>query len=1061
MNKNESYKFLEETFHASFDENKYLKFINEMFNGSFEFKRSKIFVHSSFNDYISEAYDLGKYVNKKELCVLVIKLKKSSSLERARTMQRNFVANYLKYKNTDASLIAFCDENLDDWRFSFVKVDFLINKTEKGKLKTTEDITPVKRYSYLVGKNESNHTCQKQLEKFIVEEKINPLIEDIEKSFSVDNVTKEFFEEYKKLFVRLKYSINELIETDNKIKTEFLEKDVDSVSFSKKLLGQIVFLYFLQKKGWLGVTKNNLGDFNKWGSGPKDFLKQLFNKTFIDYNNFFNDILEPLFYEALAIDRKDNNDYYSRFKCKIPFLNGGLFEPINNYSWEKTDVLINNDIFKDIFDVFDRFNFTIKEDEPLDKEVAVDPEMLGKVFENLLDVNDRKSKGAFYTPREIVHYMCQQSLINYLETNLKKESVSKEDIEYFVVNGEYTLSELIREQEEIKHKTYGSSVNRFPLPESIKNNYNTIDKLLVNVKIADPAVGSGAFPVGMMTEIVKCRSILTFLFSEKEQKKRTNYYLKRETIENSLYGVDIEPSAVEIAKLRFWLSLIVDEEDIDNINPLPNLDHKIMCGNSLLDSFEGVKLFNNIINNKTKDKEIYQTKLFDSKSDFLFKKLQKLQKEYFNESSRTKKNELKAQIDKIEWDFIENKLKEQNSKEALEKLQKIKKSKSKPFFIWELYFNDVFNRENPGFDIVIGNPPYGQNKLSKSDSIILSNKINSIGKKNEGGTQNLAPIFTEFSYNLLNKNGNLTFIINNGIARVDEFKKFRDFLLTKTNIREIVDTGNPFDGVTLEMVILFLDHTVTKEIKINSFRKNLVFNILKNIFIKYNRFIFYFDSFFEKIMGKSEINIIYGSRGKSLIFKKIKDKDFNIPVCMSGRTVHKYYIDYKYVYWTKKDGLSKSMLSEFNLEYLISIRGGTNKYRVAYKPKQFLSADGTSRINISNKELNEKYVMALLNSKLYDYIVSKYLLNFSELTITINNSVFKSTPIKNISLEAQKPFIQLVDQILLITKDEDYLKNTNKQVKVKKLKKEIDNLVYDLYELTPEEIKIVDKFGLI
>jgi len=181
-------------------------------------------------------------------------------------------------------------------------------------------------------------------------------------------------------------------------------------------LGQIVFLYFLQKKGWFGVKRDA-----DWGTGPKNFLRELFEGKHGTYKNFFNDILEPLFYEALAWERDD--DFYSRFNCKIPFLNGGLFDPINNYDWVHTDILLPNDLFSNdyktkegdngngILDIFDRYNFTVKEDEPLEKEVAVDPEMLGKVFENLLEVKDRKSKGTYYTPREIVHYMCQQSVI--------------------------------------------------------------------------------------------------------------------------------------------------------------------------------------------------------------------------------------------------------------------------------------------------------------------------------------------------------------------------------------------------------------------------------------------------------------------------------------------------------------------------------------------------------------------------------------------------------------------------------------------------------------------------
>ncbi|GAF98108.1 unnamed protein product, partial [marine sediment metagenome] len=202
---------------------------------------------------------------------------------------------------------------------------------------------------------------------------------------------------------------------------------VNTIDFAKKLLGQVVFLYFLQKKGWFGVERDA-----EWGTGTKHFLRELFDKKHGDYNNFFNDVLEHLFYDALRDDRSYNDYYYGRFNCKIPFLNGGLFDPIGGYDWVHTDILLPNELFSNqnktkesdtgngILDIFDRYNFTVKEDEPLEKEVAIDPEMLGKVFENLLKVKDRKSKGSYYTPREIVHYMCQQSLIKYLYTELKK-----------------------------------------------------------------------------------------------------------------------------------------------------------------------------------------------------------------------------------------------------------------------------------------------------------------------------------------------------------------------------------------------------------------------------------------------------------------------------------------------------------------------------------------------------------------------------------------------------------------------------------------------------------------
>ena len=231
------------------------------------------------------------------------------------------------------------------------------------------------------------------------------------------------------------------------IKTEFENKKVNTVDFAKKLLGQIVFLYFLQKKGWFGVGRDD-----DWSTGSKHFLRELFEKKHADYKNFFNDILEPLFYEALRIDRSHDDDYYRHFNCKIPFLNGGLFDPIGHYDWVHTDIELPNVLFSNtrttkegdagdgILDVFDRYNFTVREDEPLEKEVAIDPELLGKAYEKFNAIRPdnfdefqktlksgnkgeenkfNKKFGVYYTPREIVHYMCQQSLINYLATELE------------------------------------------------------------------------------------------------------------------------------------------------------------------------------------------------------------------------------------------------------------------------------------------------------------------------------------------------------------------------------------------------------------------------------------------------------------------------------------------------------------------------------------------------------------------------------------------------------------------------------------------------------------------
>ena len=367
MNQQQAKWLLDETFNKEFDVLKFSNFLKELTNNSNLYSQDKTqFIAGEFRDYILKVEKLGQYKDKagKSMELLAIKLAKHSSLERARTMQRNFIAKWLA-KNPDepeGAIVGFYDEE-QDWRFSFVKLEYTLIKDEKGNLKANKELTPAKRFSYLVGPNEPNHTCKRQFVELLSSEH-DPLFEGIERSFGIEKVTKEFFEEYKKRFLDLKESLEKVIKNDAVVKAEFLnitgEENLERyvVEFSKKLLGQIVFLYFLQKKGWLGVRKDDSGKFKDWGTGPKDFMKRLFNREFCSYNNFFNDVLEPLFYNTLAIKRTD--DFSDKFDCKIPFLNGGLFEPLDGYDWMNTNIYIENSIFEDIFRTFDEFNFTVR-----------------------------------------------------------------------------------------------------------------------------------------------------------------------------------------------------------------------------------------------------------------------------------------------------------------------------------------------------------------------------------------------------------------------------------------------------------------------------------------------------------------------------------------------------------------------------------------------------------------------------------------------------------------------------------------------------------------------------
>jgi len=872
MDKAKAIQLLDETFNKEFDVLRFSRFIRELLN-IYEMKNVNNKSFTGYEEYIDSYLLLGTYEDRKKVIdIIAVKLKRTNSVDRTRAMQRNFISKYLSRNEKEAALVAFYGDDPQDWRFSFVKIEYNLLKDEEGRVKVVEESTPVKRYSFLVGKNEPNHTCKSRFVSLLFEERVNPSIEEIEEAFSVDKVTKEFFEQYKEIYLNLKEEMDKILEQNKTIKKEFDDNYLSTMDFSKKLLGQLVFIYFLQKKGWLGVSKNDKGKFQEWGTGPKNFVRRLFNKEIVEYDNFFNDILEPLFYEALAKERDD--DYYRLFKCKIPFLNGGLFEPINDYDWLGTDILISNELFEKILNMFDRFNFTVKEDEPLEKEVAVDPEILGKVFENLLEIKDRKSSGAFYTPREIVHYMCQESLINYLGTNLE---CSQKEIESFIRYVDYHTDNATSEV----------------IPKYIRNDYAKVDQLLRDIKIVDPAVGSGAFPVGMMLEIVKARSILTPFFDKEFQQERTNYSLKREAIENSLYGVDIDASAIDIAKLRFWLSLIVDEVDMKNIKPLPNLDHKLMCGNSLLEEFEGVKLFDDsllsnghpeknfeiekirkemsilyqevgeIHTGKRKDngraREITkQLKTLEKKkaellsgkketqeqvtlddallkrkkeSKIKLKELKELQHKYFNEQNRRVKKDYAQQIDKIEWEFIEETLKESGNEEALRKLQKYKKDKSKPFFLWKLYFSEVFLKDNPGFDVVIGNPPYVSTKgIEESDKRLFLSAY--------GFSDDLYNHFFFKGFYALRRDGFITYISSKTYWTIQTKRNLRDLLQSK-KIIEIYDTASPFEAAMVDTAVIAVKNTNVIEDYIFTFsdgKENLLFPKRYKININIYRF---------------------------------------------------------------------------------------------------------------------------------------------------------------------------------------------------------------------------------
>lgn len=840
----------------------YVEFIQEVFAGvKLVAPNSFRQEFTNFSSHIAGSSHIGNYTdpNGKQLIIFSVELLNKTYVETSRSTQRSYAKKLIENAGSDAALIAFYTKGDPKWRISLVCLDYEI-KFENGKLKTAENMTPAKRYSYLVGKDEPCHTAIDRFRKFIEDSnnQYHPTLDELEEAFSVEAVTKEFFElyceKYKQLLIHLEDNEDFVIEAQ--------QHNYTAAQFAKKLMGQIVFLYFLQKKGWLGVGawpstltekeyKNaffargkksrelipivycpigdgtykilpsgleQLSDEDEavlaqcvkgkpWGSGPHNFMRKLFQVAEKRNANFFDDYLEPLFYNALNVNRGEQG-YDPDLHCRIPFLSGGLFEPIDGYDWKHNDFAIPNEIFSNrinnnprtgngILDIFDRYNFTMSEDEPLEREVAIDPEMLGKVFENLLEVNDRKAKGAFYTPRKIVHYMCQECLINYLTNAL---NVSESDIRDFILYGD-----LMKDEDTVKEKRLGNgsmyiSEKLYKIDDAgniIVNKLIDMDKALQNVRIADPAVGSGAFPLGMLNEIVKARqnisAYMAITMSAYDTRlmyliDRSPRRLKYDTIKNCIFASDIEPSAVDITQLRLWLALVIDDEinpeaqsDLDghrNPLPLPNLESNIVCGNTLIDEFEGVKLINESDLLNTLSEET-QFNLNQGRFDSILKELIEVQDEMFKCDSTEKKQALKKEISSLRNMIIMSQL-YGCDEEKIQRYQNTLLMASKPYVLWQLDFAKVF-KEKGGFDIVIGNPPYlGFHKVPNKD-------YHKEHYYSANGKYDFYVLFIEKGLNILNKKGLISYICPSYFYKRNYGKNIRHLLLSRTNIKYIAD----------------------------------------------------------------------------------------------------------------------------------------------------------------------------------------------------------------------------------------------------------------------------------
>lgn len=1086
---------------------------------------------SNFSSHIVGRIHVGNYTTPegKKIAIFAVQLKKETYVEGSRSTQRSYAKKLIEGGNCDAAIVAFYTEGEQKWRLSFVRLDYEM-KIEKGKLKTTENITPAKRYSFLVGKDEPCHTAVDRFRQFIIDQNANPSLDELEEAFSVEKVTKEFFNLYCEKF----YQLQEYLDSNEDFIAESQKCGFTSEQYAKKLMGQIVFLYFLQKKGWLGVNvwaptltekeyknvffvsgahgriirehlpkiyiqqsdgsyrlnskaldtlptedeeviANNMPRKKTWGDGSKKFLRTIFDYSKTHKGHFFENYLEPLFYNTLNKNRGEMG-YCPILHCRIPFLSGGLFDPLIGYDWKANYFDIPDEIFSNkkdendrngtgILDIFDRYNFTMSEDEPMEREVAIDPEMLGKIFENLLEVKDRKSKGAFYTPREIVHYMCQESLINYL---VRKTDISEDAIRDFILYGDF-----MKDEDTVKSKREGNggmyiSEEIFKINEVgnvVVDRLTDIDNALASVRVADPAVGSGAFPLGMLNEIVRARQNISayMAISKNSYEARLMYKLERsphalkyETIRNCIYAVDIEPSAVDITQLRLWLALVIDDEITPNAAnefeghkdplPLPNLDCNILCGNSLIDEFKGIKLVkeSDILGTMTGG---VQLDIGHIKFEPIIKQLLQAQDALFACDEPYKKFELKIKIQSLKDLIVKEQLSGCDEDTKLEYQLAIRRS-SKPFILWQLDFARVF-RDSGGFDIVIGNPPYRLCQPSNTSKYLLDyykDKYRVASYKID-----LFHLFFELGIDLLKPSGILSYITPNTYLTNKYIKPLRKYILDNCLVQKIINHDKVFDAASVDTATIIMskekaeDHQVivmqsanfvfedicVKHQKDWNDDSDLVFNINKEESISMGNSVPLGE------ICKTYFGIQAYDRKSSI--SPIKVNEDYLPF-IDGADIHPYTYAIPKIYFNYLPDKIKSGgdWSVYSRERIVVRQIGQIPV-VGLCEKEILGSNTLYSIYPKDDSYELKFLLACLNSSfIKNYWKAKYSDN-KALFPKIKGFQLKELPIPKVTREEQKKISEIVETILDIKKEDI-------SADIDGLEKNIDELIFKLYQ---------------
>lgn len=961
------------------------------------------------------------------------------------------LANYGKQQ----ALILFVSTAAANFRLSLVTLELKF----EGKRVSKEFSNP-RRYSFFLGPQSKAHTP----EEYLVKKGRIKDLDDLNNRFSIEVVNKEFYTQIALLFTQLtggsRKISNRTYEEKGILKLPDTKDETIKKEFAVRLIGRLIFCWFLKKK----TSQAGIPLIPQEVLSANAIIKSKKDPAVV--GGYYHGILEPLFFEVLNRPVGERKKRYKNSHWKlIPFLNGGLFTPHDHdfYLLDDQDrsahintMKVSDDWLKELLSLFETYNFTIDENTPVDVELSIEPEMLGRIFENLLaEINPetgdtaRKSTGSYYTPRSIVEYMVDESLKQYLIT---KTGITEDKVASLLSYADEDGSKLTEKQTE-------------SLVESLHA-----------VKIIDPACGSGAFPLGILQKILlmlqkldpdskiwlnKMLSVIPdpIYREELKKKKLPNYLHKLGIIKDCIFGVDIQPIAVEISKLRCFLSLIVDEKVIDDtdnrgIEHLPNLEFKFVCANTLIGLPEKTK------KEKTKKGTFDQTQLFEATDKI--DELKELRDLYLT-SYGSEKKKIEKRFRKLQSEMFQHDLDVGGQAKQTATLAQ-----------WNPFSDEASSWFDPdwmygikdGFDIVIANPPYINIANLNARYRNLYKNIFQVSKNKT----DIFAFFIERADLLLRNNGIVTYIIPHTWKATTSFSKLRDFILEHFQLRKIVELNfGVFDAV-VKPVVIFL----TKEK-----RNDYVISILNEHFEVFNSISY------KEILAAPEhaIDTISDNNQKNL-FKKIEDNcvplskiiEFSRAIKTSndkkfivkkrlndeykkifrGKNIKAYSLNWNGEYiWYRPDLMKKKVgclphsREFFEVpEKLITQRVNSSmQLLVAYDDGQnyFLDTTNVSRYTSWDKKYSLKFICGLLNSKLINFW---YCNKFRMPTIGIYE--LHSIPVRPILPKEQEPYIILVDKILAAKKE-------NPKADTTKLEEQLDQMVYKLYGLTNKEIFIVEE----